>query len=259
MTATALVVSPDGATMAPVDWSLCRTPKATSNNDVVDPACLDGSGTTAPVTSAAPVALVLPTDGCRLFGPDTPPQAAGQPPTQPRAPDVTGGYYQPILAALAGTPTIALGRIRCALAGASFAVSAEYAAEYSANSNPTLTPLAVFVDGAPVALDAIPAGRAVTLAAGWTAASVESFPVLDPAAQALVTHAESMTVSWLATDGTIRRRQQRRPRRRRALRDHHVDGAGDARSGAPVRRLARQPRRHRLRRRRRHGALTCRS
>jgi hypothetical protein len=59
------------------------------------------------------------------------------------------------------------------------------------------------VDGAPVALTAIPAGRAVVFASGWTAESVESFPVYDIAAQTLVTHREALRVSWFATAGSF--------------------------------------------------------
>ena len=104
---------------------------------------------------------------------------------------------------LDGAPAIALARIRCALAGASFEVASEYAATYVDNRNPSLTSLAAFVDGAPVALDAIAAGSVVTLAVGWSDDSPESFPVLDPLSQTLVTHRESMTVSWLASDGVL--------------------------------------------------------
>jgi hypothetical protein len=43
----------------------------------------------------------------------------------------------------------------------------------------------------------------VTLAVGWSADSAETFPVLDPAAETLVTQREAMTVSWFATDGVI--------------------------------------------------------
>jgi hypothetical protein len=203
VTATAFVVSPAGALTPAIDWSLCLQPKPTTVNDVVDPSCLQAGGTTALASTAAPLGVTLPANGCRLFGPDTPPQTTGQPPAQSRAPDVTGGYYQPLRLDLDGAATIALARLRCALAGASFDVAAEYAAEYTANRNPSLTPLLAFVDGAPVALDAIDAGSVVTLAVGWTADSVESFPVLDPTAQKLVTHTEAMTVSWLASDGTI--------------------------------------------------------
>lgn len=204
MTATAFVVTPDGAAMPPIDWSLCLTPKATSNNDVVDPACLTADGTMAIASGAAvAVPFTLPAMACRLFGPDTPPQMAGQPPLQSRAPDVTGGFYQPVRAALAGTPTIALARIRCALAGASLEIATAYNATYTDNVNPTLTSVAAFAGGAPLPLDAIPAGQTITLAAGWTADSVELFPVLDPASHVLVTHREAMTVSWFVTDGSI--------------------------------------------------------
>jgi hypothetical protein len=204
VTATAFVVAPGGVQAPSIDWSLCLTPKATTVNDVVDPACLQPGGTMALSSTATPVTVTLPTMGCRLFGPDTPPQMAGQPPLQSRAPGPTGGYYQPVRAELDGAPTIALARIRCALAGASFEVSAEYMATYMSNRNPTLTPvLAYDASGAPVALDAIAAGSAVTLAVGWTEDSPESFPVLDPLAQVLVTHREAMTVSWLADGGVI--------------------------------------------------------
>ncbi|MGZ3439867.1 MAG: hypothetical protein ACXVDD_10130 [Polyangia bacterium] len=203
VTATAFVVSPTGASAPPIDWSICLTPKATTVNDVVDPACLQPGGTTALGSTAAPLGVTLPSNGCRLFGSDTPPQQPGQPPLQSRAPDVTGGYYQPLRLDLDGASTIALARIRCALAGASFDLATTYAAEYVANRNPSLTPLLAYVGGAAVALDAIDAGSEVTLAVGWTAESVESFPVLDPALQQLVTHREAMTVSWLASDGTI--------------------------------------------------------
>jgi len=204
VTATPFVVSPAGAVAWTLDWSLCLVPKPTTVNDVVDPACLQPGGTTPLSTTATPLPLTLPSNGCRLFGSDTPPVVAGQPPAQPRAPDVTGGYYQPVRADLDGAATIALARIRCALAGASFDVATAYAAAYVANRNPSLTPLAAYdAAGAPVALDAVAAGSVVTLAVGWTADSPESFPVLDPVAQALVTHREAMTVSWLASDGDI--------------------------------------------------------
>ncbi len=204
VTATPFIVSPAGAATAALDWSLCLVPKPTTVNDVVDPACLAPGGTTPLSTTSAPLPLTLPSNACRLFGSDTPPVMAGQPPAQPRAPDVTGGYYQPVRADLDGAATIALERIRCALAGASFDVATAYAAEYVSNTNPTLTPLAAYdAAGAPLSLDAIPAGATITLAVGWTEGSPESFPVLDPAAQVLVTHREAMTVSWLASDGDV--------------------------------------------------------
>lgn len=200
VTATALVASPDGTSMPSLAWAVCRTPKPATIDDVVDPACLS-DGATPLGDSAAPMVVALPSDGCALFGPELPPSTPGQPPLQPRAPDATGGYYQPVRVALDGAATIALARIRCALAGASMDAAAAYAARYAANTNPTLTPLTASLDGQPLALDAVPAGRTVTLTVGWTADSVESYPVLDTLSQQLVDHREAMTVSWLATAG----------------------------------------------------------
>ena len=203
VTATALTVSPDGVVLPPLAWSLCTTPKPPTENDVVAPACLTPGGTTALGTTAAPLPVTLPSDGCRLFGPDTPPQMAGQPPPQPRAPDVTGGYYQPLRVDLGAASSVALVRIRCALAGASMDVAADFAARYQPNRNPSLASLTAAVDGQPVALDALPAGGEVTFTAAWSDDSPETFPVLDPQAQTLGDQREALTVSWYVTAGAL--------------------------------------------------------
>ncbi|MDB4967012.1 MAG: hypothetical protein JWN44_2701 [Myxococcales bacterium] len=187
----------------PLSWSICKAPKAVSENDVVSPTCLAADATTALGATAMPLSVRLPADGCRLFGPEIPPATAGEPPPQPRAADVTGGYYQPLRADLDSAATIALARIRCALAGASMDAATEFAARYAANRNPTLTALVATVDGREVALDTLPAGSDVTLRAGFTADSVESFPVLDPQSQALIDHVETMTLSWFTDAGSL--------------------------------------------------------
>lgn len=203
VTLRAFVVGPDGAETPPLAWSLCRTPTPATENDAVDPSCLAADGTTALGTTPAALPVTMPGDACRLFGPDAPPPMAGQPPPEPRAPDVTGGYYQPVRVVLGDAATIAPVRVRCALAGASMDVAAAFAARYTPNINPTLTPLSATVDGQPVALDALPAGRDVTFTVGWSEGSPETYPVLDPQAQVLVDHREAMTVSWYVTAGTL--------------------------------------------------------
>lgn len=195
-----LVASPDGTVPNPdLAWSVCLQPKPTTENDVVDPACLAPGGTT-PIAAGS---LTVPSDSCRLFGPDLPPQTAGQPPLQPRAPDATGGYYQPIRLDLDGRSTIALERIRCALAGASMDLATEFQSRYTPNQNPTLTPLSAEVNGAAVPLDQIPAGAKMTLTVGWTPDSPETYPVLDALDQTLIDHREAMSVAWYATAGAL--------------------------------------------------------
>ncbi len=203
VTMSALAASPDGAvTPAPaIDWSVCTTPKPIAENGAVAASCLAAGGTTPVGDTAAPLPVVLPAAGCSLFGPELPPETAGEL-LQPRAPDVTGGYFQPLRADFDGA-TIALVRIRCALPGASLAAATAFAAQYTNNVNPTLTTISATVDGAAVALDALPAGRAVVFTAGWTAASPESYPVFDADTQTLTTHREAMTVAWYANAGAF--------------------------------------------------------
>jgi hypothetical protein len=202
VTVSALAAAPDGPLSPALAWSLCSTPRPISENGAVAASCLAPDGTQPLASSAAPLPVMLPSDGCRLFGPDLPPQLPGQPPLQPRAPDVTGGYYQPLRVDFAGA-TIAEVRLRCSLSGASADQAADFAARYHANRNPTLTALTATVAGQPVALDQLPAGRVVTLHTGWTADSPETYPVLDPVTTTLVDHREALTVSWFASSGSF--------------------------------------------------------
>jgi hypothetical protein len=202
VTLTPLVVSPDGTQSPSLAFSLCLQPKPSSENDVANASCLAADGT-QPAANGVSASVTVPSNACRLFGPDLPPTTAGQPQLQPRAPDATGGYFQPIRVDGAGPTTMALERIRCNLAAASADLAAAYAMQYTPNRNPQLAPLAATVNGQPVALDAIPAGATVSFTTGWTADSAEFFPVLDVLAQQLVTHREAMSVSWLATGGVF--------------------------------------------------------
>jgi hypothetical protein len=201
---TALVVSPDGTESMPaVDWSLCLTPKPLDENNVVSVACLgDGDGIQALGTGATMMATVPP-NACALFGPDPPPQMMGQPPLRPRDPDVTGGYYQPLRLREGDVTSFALERVTCDLAQAGADLAVQYGMTYHANVNPTLQPLTATVAGAPVALTALPAGQTIDFNVSWPADSVESFPVFDVNAAALITHRESMRVSWFATAGSF--------------------------------------------------------
>ncbi len=200
---TALVVSPGGTEASPaIDWALCTTPKPLDENNVVAAACL-GDGLTA-VGSASPMAMAtVPANACALFGPDPPPSMPGQPPLRPRDPDVTGGYYQPLRAESGAVVAFALERFTCDLAQAGADLAVQYAMTYPPNQNPMLTPLGATVDGAPVALDALPAGKAIDFTVGWPDAAAESFPVFEVDQAALVTHRESLRVSWFATDGSF--------------------------------------------------------
>jgi hypothetical protein len=200
VTFTALVASPGGTVSnADIDWSFCTAPKPVTEDNVVSNACLGSSSSlvaagTGPTTTAA-----TPGDGCSVFGPDV--SSAG---LRPYDPDNTGGYDQPLRAALAGADiAIELARIHCDLANAGMAAATAFAAAYRLNQNPELLPITATVGGAPVALSALPAGSRVTFEASWPAASAETFAYFDPLSQTIQSQRESMQVAWYSSGGSL--------------------------------------------------------
>jgi len=193
VTYTLLVASPDGTVTTPdAAWGFCIAPKPLTENNVVADACLGQDGI-APITNSAPqVSAATPADACSRFGPDVPPPAMqGEPPLRPRDPDITGGYYQPLVVQVDGVLTFGLERVTCNLANAPVDVSIEYRMRYVANQNPKLQPVALPAS--------VARGATIEIAASWDAP--ETFPVFDIPTQSLVDHRESMRVSWFATAG----------------------------------------------------------
>jgi len=209
VTFTALVAAPGGTVNgAPIAWDFCTAPKPITEDNAVSNACL-GSGALVAGSDAGPTIVAAgagpstaantPAKGCTLFGPDT-----GSTGFRPRDPDSTGGFYQPLRAELSGAPdAFALVRIKCDLPNASADVAAAFIKAYKLNQNPKLQPLTAKVNGAAVALGAIPAGARVTLEASWPAASAEKFAYYDQASQSVTTQREAMQVAWYASDGSF--------------------------------------------------------
>ena len=205
VTFTALVAAPDGTRDAGVAWSFCTAPKPVTEDNVVSNACVgDGLGASDAASLAlagvgASVTAPTPSKGCSIFGPDV-----GSMGLRPRDPDTTGGYYQPLLAALPGaSDAIELARIHCDLASASGDEATAFAKAYHDNLNPTLLPLTATVAGKAVPLTALPASAHVVLQASWPSASAETFAYFDPASQTLGTQREAMQVAWYSSGGAL--------------------------------------------------------
>lgn len=194
-TLTALLASPGGPLAAVPTWSLCDAPKPPTVDNAVADGCVATDVT--PLGDAPAITATIPMDACRTFGPDV--ASAG---FRPRDPDPTGGYYQPIRAAVPSLD-LAFGftRITCNLANAPGDVAQQYKTTYVANTNPSLTELAI--DGTPAASAPLPADHDVTLSVGWPADAVESFLYYDQTSQTLTTRREAMRVSWFATAGSL--------------------------------------------------------
>ncbi len=201
VTFTALVAAPGGSESdADLAWSFCSAPKPLTEDNVVSDACLGSSSLTA-LGSGPSVTAAIPATACSLFGPDTVSTAF-----RPRDPDITGGYYQPLRADLAGADTaFDLARIHCDLANASATSATAFAAAYTLNQNPALLPLTATISGSGAAVDlsAIPASARLELQASWDAASAETFAYYDPTSQAVTTQREAMQVGWYDSAGTL--------------------------------------------------------
>jgi hypothetical protein len=200
VTLAALLAGPDGPLSASPAWSLCAAPKPPTEDASVADGCLADANAITDLGTAAAISATIPSDACRTFGPDV--VAAG---FRPRAPDATGGYYQPVRS---NAPSLQLAfgfvRITCNLANAAGDLAEQYKTTYVANANPSLTGLAI--DGVrvdPARPANVTADHDVTLTTGWPADAAESFLYFDPDAMELVTRREAMRVSWFATEGDL--------------------------------------------------------
>jgi len=224
-----LAVDADGTIVAPAAlWAVCKEPRPPAETNSVSKACLtiDDQAGPAPTFQGAPTASDPNdpnTDGaCNIFGPLRP---KADPTARPRDPDITGGFYQPIRAALTAGDDVRLfafdlERIQCRLANAPIEVANAFNnpdTGYQPNKNPVLGGVGVTPDGgdrvdvpltvpgsapAPAALGVAP-GQHVALEAAWPDDSAETFPVYDRQAVTLVQQREAMTVSWFTTDGQL--------------------------------------------------------
>jgi len=206
-----LVASLDGTVAdPPSNWDLCLTPKPPAESNSVAAACVDAPPGDA---QGADYSALVPLNACTLFGPIAPPPQANQPPSRPRDPDSTGGYYLPVRAVVSGLTdrnlvAFDMQRISCNLVGASALVIQDYNTRYKPNANPALAGLdwvtsdansASLADGTVV----IPSGGIVTLRASFTPDSAEIYPVFDSNLQGLVDRRESMSLGWFATAGAF--------------------------------------------------------
>ncbi len=183
-------------------WTLCHTPKPPAENRV---AAVDCVAPAAPPDAVGdPASIAIPTDVCRVFGPDVPQPLPGQPTTRARDADATGGYFQPVTVAVSGALAIGLERVTCDLPEASLADARAFHAAYHANQNPKLVGLDfAAADGSPIDPGAIPAGSRITIQATWLDGAIETFPVFDRQSRAIVDTAETLTASWYVTGGIL--------------------------------------------------------
>jgi hypothetical protein len=205
-----LAVEPGGRVAAAAAWSLCLAHKPPAENNVVAHDCAVGGKDLMPLAETGPaITVTIPSNACSLNGPDAPPTKPGEPPLRARDADVTGGYYQPIGVRVGTMQGFVLERIGCNLPNVSLEVVKEFQGRYKANQNPVFTRLSAngveLAPGGMVAALTVSSGQTVTFEAAWTPESREIFPVYEVGRQAVVDHAEELTVSWFVTAGELDR------------------------------------------------------
>jgi hypothetical protein len=199
---TALVATPGGTDpQAGVAWSFCSTPASPTEGSPLAETCI--AAPEAPVAFGFAATLSTPADACRRFGPQGMPAQAGQSAPRPAAPDVTGGYYQPLVLDWQGYATAAFERLTCDPIGVSLDLAQLYRNTRRPNQNPRLLGLTATIDGQAADLTALAPESIVELTASWSPESVESYVMVDPQQAKLVSRTEDLWVAWFVSGGAL--------------------------------------------------------
>ena len=136
---TALYADSGGAIAeAAVDWSFCTARKPLAELGPVAQSCLDpDSADLVAIGTGLEVDGTIPEDACSAFGPNPPASSDGSAGGRPVDPDITGGYYQPLVGfPESGDVTLAAARVRCGLANVTQETYAAWNASYHSNTSP---------------------------------------------------------------------------------------------------------------------------
>jgi hypothetical protein len=184
VTLSALIAVPEGQSAPAPSWSLCLARKPLTELGPVAPACLepdDGSGQVQALGDGDSVSARLDKEVCKLFGPLRPAPKAGEPAGRPVDPDITGGFYQPVVANLQGVASLGAIRIDCDPVNLNRDEAVAYRQQYLANENPSLSAVSlVTTAGDSLTLDEsgepvqVRAGSRLTVRASWNDCPSES-------------------------------------------------------------------------------------
>jgi hypothetical protein len=243
MTFTALYVGPTGPIANPDErWQFCEARKPLAELGPVNTKCEQPSGDWfVPLGSGATAQGTIPSDACRLFGPDVPPPEMGQPQGRPVDPDSTGGFYDPVqLYAPGASATVVIqeARLSCGAGVLPSDVAVQYRQRYHANTNPAPDSLAIVGGATLVTADKgtneIARNQRVTLEVAWArcptvdacgdgvcgpdetvtqcdadctmtlgCTGAERYVVFDQPSQSLLDVRESLAAAWFTTGGSF--------------------------------------------------------
>ncbi|MDX2050905.1 MAG: hypothetical protein SFV15_00850 [Polyangiaceae bacterium] len=158
-----LVAAPPGVAIPTPNWAFCSARKPLAELGPVASDCLlpesAGFTTREAIGSGLDAEASLTKDACRQFGPIRPEPKPGQPAGRPVDPDVTGGFYQPVVLELGSEVALGSVRLICGLTGLPREESVKYNAQYRANTNPVIDELKATEGGAPVSIRSAQSGE----------------------------------------------------------------------------------------------------
>jgi hypothetical protein len=179
----ALVVGPEGEPVPAIDWRVCLARKPLTELGPVSPACLAASPAAEDVRRlprGGEAELMLDQDACKLFGPLRPTPMAGEPAGRPVDPDITGGFYQPVVGVLGRDSSLGAVRISCDPANVNRDEAIEFRERYRPNQAPAIGNVSLREEGGALQTlsedDALVLGSLapVALEVDWEACATES-------------------------------------------------------------------------------------
>lgn len=220
VTYRALYVGGEGDTQATLGWAHCLDRKPLAELGPVSPRCFDGEAEwLRPLGTGSEVAAILPSNGCRNFGPEVPEASVDEPSGRPVDPDASGGFYQPVILEVENENTgrlhaIGQTRLSCGIAGVTPDILGAYQRRYVSNSNPAVAGLLVdgqrWKEGDPLpGTQVVSPGQTVELRVHWDGCEqapctgAEPYVSFDPVSRTLVDRRESIRISWYGDTGTF--------------------------------------------------------
>lgn len=176
---SALIATPDGTVQeAEFEWGLCIARKPLTELGPVSPVCLEGFEQESPgvvhLGTGLQVEATIPSNACDQFGPLQPPAKPGETPGRPVDPDLTGGFYQPVLIQDQELG-LASVRILCGPIGLPQTEVVRFNQQYKRNENPQIQKLEARLGDQELEWSEekgklhlnVPAGASVTFRAHW--------------------------------------------------------------------------------------------
>ena len=180
-----------------IAWGLCNVRKPLTELGPVAQVCIDrfalGGTEVSRLPDGREATATIPGDVCRRFGPAAPPADASGVAGRPVDPDLTGGYYQPLMIANEAGTVLAQVRVMCGVTGVPNAESVKFTKGYKSNVNPIVESIDLPERTA----------RGARIDVHATVDAPETYLWANPDTRLVEERRELVTLSWFSTAGSF--------------------------------------------------------